>query len=74
MTRWITGILVWIALAQTATASIRDYPFRVDTRAAGKEHLLVAVNDGPAPITLSAQIKGNNVASDRNWPLVEVTI
>lgn len=72
MIRWITGALMGIALAQTATASIKDYPFRVDTRAAGKEHFLVAVNNGPAPITLSAQIKGSNVASDRNWPLVEV--
>lgn len=32
----------------------------------------MAINDGPAIITLSAQIKGSNVASDRDWPLIDV--
>ena len=48
------------------------YPFRIETRAAGREYRLVAVNSGPATITLAAQIKGENLASDHNWPLVEV--
>jgi len=48
------------------------YPFRIETKAAGREYRLVAVNSGPATITLAAQIKGENFASDHNWPLVEV--
>lgn len=55
-----------------AIASIKEYPFRLDTRAAGREHSLVAINEGPAIITLSAQINGSNVSSDRDWPLVDV--
>lgn len=48
------------------------YPFRIETKAAGREYRLVAVNSGPATVTLAAQIKGENLASDHNWPLVEV--
>jgi len=48
------------------------YPFRIETKAAGREYRLVAVNSGPATITLAAQIKGENFASDHSWPLVEV--
>lgn len=72
MIRWITGILVGIAIALPTAASIKEYPFHLDTRTSGQEHALVAINDGPATITLTAQIKGSNVASDRDWPLVDV--
>jgi len=70
--RWLACALVGIAITLPAWASIKDYPFRLDTRQAGREHSLVAINDGPATITLSAQIKGSNVASDRDWPLIDV--
>ncbi len=58
--------------ALPAAADVKAYPFRMDTRQEGREYTLVAVNDGPARITLSASIKGENVASNRNWPLVVV--
>ncbi len=70
--KWRLAVLAWIAITLPAWASIKEYPFRLDTRPAGREHSLVAINDGPASITISAQIKGTNVASDRNWPLVDV--
>jgi len=70
--RLLAGALAGIAITLPAWASIQEYPFRLDTRAVGREHALVAINDGPAIITLSAQIKGTNVASDRDWPLVDV--
>lgn len=73
--RLLLVLVASFAAAASATAAgqaAQAYPFRIDTRAAGKEYRLVAVNGGPATITLSAQIKGDNLASDRNWPLVEV--
>lgn len=70
MTRLIACILTW--LVWSAAAADQQYPFRVDTRSFGQEHALVAVNDGPATITLSAQVKGENIGSDRDWPLVDV--
>ncbi|TXT28326.1 MAG: peptidase M23 [Rhodocyclaceae bacterium] len=70
MTRLIACILTW--LIWSVAAADQQYPFRVETRSIGQEHALVAVNDGPATITLSAQVKGENVGSDRNWPLVDV--
>lgn len=69
MTRLIACILTW--LSWSVAAADQHYPFRVDTRSVGQEHALVAVNDGPATITLSAQVKGENVGSDRDWPLVD---
>lgn len=55
-----------------AAADVKSYPFRIDTRQEGREYALIAVNDGPAKITVAAQIKGENVASNRNWPIVVV--
>lgn len=72
MTRWLSGILVGIFISLPTYASIKEYPFRLDTHAAGREHSLVAINNGPAVITIAAQIQGSNVASDRDWPLVDV--
>lgn len=72
MTQVLACLLVGICLALPASASIKDYPFRLDTRQSGREHVLSAINDGPAFITIAAQIQGSNVASDRDWPMVDV--
>lgn len=70
-------VLRWLALFGAlaiggfapAIASITDYPFRLLARAGGGEHVLVAQNDGPAPITVHVSLAGENCASDRGWPL-----
>lgn len=72
--RWLTGVLVGIAITLPAFASIKDYPFRLDTPAEGRDHSLVAINNGPAVITVSARIKGSNVASDRDWPFIDTIL
>ncbi len=76
MTRRLILLVAGLIAASCALAAGHPvqgvYPFRIETKAAGREYRLVAVNSGPATITLAAQIKGENFASDHNWPLVEV--
>lgn len=55
-----------------ATADIKHYPFRIDTRNDGREYTLVAVNDGPARVTASATVTGENIRSSRSWPAIVV--
>lgn len=52
-----------------AMASITDYPFRLLARTGDGGHVLVAQNDGPAPIAVHVSLAGENCASDRVWPL-----
>lgn len=57
-------VLACLSLHGTATASIKEYPFRVVTTASGSDHELFAVNDGPASITFACK----NFASRRLKP------
>ena len=59
-------------LSLQAVATIKDYPFRLDTRKTGQDYLLVAVNNGPATISFVATIKGENIRTDRSWPALAV--
>ncbi len=68
----VAGGLLWAAVAAGAGQAVPAYPFRIETRSVDREYRLVAVNEGPATMSLSAQISGSNVASDHNWPLVQV--
>lgn len=76
MTRRLILLVAGLMAAASALAAGHSvqgvYPFRIETKAVGREYRLVAVNSGPATVTLAAQIKGENLASDHNWPLVEV--
>ena len=67
-------IFFWLCVAafSAAASTIKTYPFHVETQKVGDEFHLVAVNGGPATMTLSAQIKGDNFRSDRSWPLTAV--
>ena len=55
-----------------AVAGITDYPFRLITRPSGAEQQLIAQNEGAAPITVYVTVTGENVASDRVWPVTVV--
>ena len=55
-----------------AASGVADYPFRLVTHGAGGDHQIVAENNGPAPITVHATLTGQNVATDRPWPVTVV--
>lgn len=69
--RWLV-LLSAVLAAAPAYAAVTDYPFRLITRAEGVDQELVAVNDGPAPITVYVTVSGENYASDRSWPATVV--
>lgn len=55
-----------------AWADLADYPFRVVAEEAVDGHRIVAINDGPAPVSVRIEISGENLGTDRNGPLRSV--
>lgn len=65
--KWF-AILVGLLIPFVGTASIKDYPFRVENLQSGRSHAIVAKNDGQAPITVRISLSGENIATDRSFP------
>lgn len=66
------ALLSALVASVPAFAAITDYPFRLVTRPQGPDQELVAINDGPAPISVFVTLSGENFASDRVWPASHV--
>lgn len=58
--------------AGPVAAGIVDYPFRIVARESDADSQVIAVNDGPAPVTVRIALIGTGVASDCEWPVTEV--
>lgn len=66
-------LLAMAGFAGTASADLREYPFRLESEQKGDGHQIVAYNEGPAAITVYVTLtEQQNVASDRKWPVVAV--
>lgn len=65
--------LMLAAFAGSASAGLREYPFRLESVQKGEGHEIIAHNDGPASMTVYVSLaEQENVASDRKWPLTAV--
>ncbi len=60
-------------IAEPAFPADSTYPFTVQTERSGDEHLLVARNNGPAPVSVKVSIPdANNIETDRTFPVYAV--
>jgi murein DD-endopeptidase MepM/ murein hydrolase activator NlpD len=50
----------------------QNYPFRIHSIKTTNQHLVTAINDGPATITVVVNVTGSNYKSDRRWPVIDV--
>ena len=53
----------------TAQASLKDYPFRITAVNAGQHQELIALNAGPATISVHLTRLGENAPADGAWPI-----
>lgn len=64
---WITtGIALLLCLPGWAADA---YPFRVESRPESGAALVVAINDGSAEIVANVYLEGENIVSDRPFPV-----
>lgn len=65
------GLLICTLGASLCQAS--PYPFAVHTEKSGRDHLLLAHNRGPAPISVRLTLStADNVSPDQPWPMFAV--
>lgn len=68
---------MWLLCASAAASSGTPdqspaYKLRFETVRESNKHRIVAVNEGHAVLTIVSTITGENIASDRDWPMVTV--
>ncbi|GHU27450.1 hypothetical protein AGMMS50256_07350 [Betaproteobacteria bacterium] len=66
----LTLLLCW--LVPSAALAAQNYPFRIHSVKTTSQHLVTAINDGPATITVFVNVSGTNISSDRHWPVIDV--
>lgn len=69
------GIALLLSLLAASTLAVArpPYPFEIEARKQASDHLLIAKNRGPAPVSVKVELDPNeNTTSDRLWPLYAV--
>ncbi|MDR2093789.1 MAG: M23 family metallopeptidase [Azoarcus sp.] len=66
--RFTLLLLCWPLAAALASGG-EDYPFRIDEAQSPQGIRFIAVNNGPAPMTVFFKLDGNNIQADRKLPL-----
>ncbi|MDR2032535.1 MAG: M23 family metallopeptidase [Azoarcus sp.] len=68
----LAALLCPRATAQSASADVGEYPFRIEQSQSRKGVQITAVNDGPAVVTVFIKVSGDNFQSDKILPLAAV--
>lgn len=70
----LAAVLLALALPAWAQSAPEpdQYPFKVENRQQGARYELAAINDGPAPVSISVATDGKNIASTADSPLYQV--
>jgi murein DD-endopeptidase MepM/ murein hydrolase activator NlpD len=66
-------VFLFLLLIATSLHAEESYPFSVESVRNGKEHVVLAINKGPAPVSVKVRLtEAENLGSDRTWPVIMV--